>query len=168
MSDNDDIRNKLLTASTDAISNIIYTVVFDLSNEIIISSGADQEKILEIANQVVNKYVEGGIKIRKRPVAKPRVTKQPNKDKPIDTLTAASRKMKSLYDNVVWIAHPDDNNYSYTLNIKLATGYPVRNNETNKIEYVATDETNAPLTIQDARLAASFGLDVEFSSIKSN
>lgn len=166
MSNEEEIRNNLIAASTDAISNIIYTVIFDLSNEII-SSGVDQEKVLEIANQTVQKYVDGGIKVRKRPVAKPRVTKQPAKDKPIDALTAASRKIKSLSDNLVWIAHPDDSAYSYTLDVKLATGYPVKNNATNKVEMVATDEKSLPLTIKDARVAASYGLDVEFTSVKS-
>ena len=166
MSTDDETRESLKVASLDAINNILYTVVFDVSNEIISSGGADQEKVLEAANTVINRYVEGGIKVRKRPVPRPKTAKTPAKAKPIDTLTAASRKLKNLTDNVLWIAHPDNDEFSYSTGVRLSTGYPVKNNATNKIVMVATDESSGPLTLKDAKVAVSLGLDVDYDSIE--
>lgn len=164
--DDEAIRGKLIAASSDALSNLIYTVIFDVSNEVISSGGAEQDKVLEAANVVANRYVDGGIKVRKRPVPRPKTAKAPAKDKPIDTLAAASRKLKSLTDNVVWVAHPESDEYSYTTSVKLATGYPVKNTATNKVVMVATDDASGPLTIKDARIAVSLGLDVDYESIQ--
>lgn len=166
MSGDEEVRENLKVASLDAVNNLLYTVVFDVSNEIISSGGADQEKVLEAANTVINRYVDGGIKVRKRPVPRPKTAKAPAKAKPIDTLTAASRKLKSLTDNILWLAHPDNEEYAYSTSVKLATGYPVKNNATNKIVMVATDESSGPLTIKDARIAVSLGLDVDYESIE--
>ena len=158
-------REGLVAASVDAVQNLIYTVVFDVANETI-EKGADQTMVLEAANSVVNKYLDGGVKVRKRPVPKPRTAKAPAKDKPIDTLTAASRKLKSLTEKVLWIAHPSSDEYSYSTSVKLATGYPVKNNATNKVVMVATDESTGPLTLKDARVAVSLGLEVDYESIE--
>ena len=158
-------RDEIFKAAADAVSNLVYTVVFDVSNEII-SAGAEQDAVLQCANRVVNKYVEGGIKVRKKPAPKAKVSKASTKDKPIDALTAASRKINNLSENLVWMFHPNSNEYSYTTSIKLATGYPVRNNMTHKVVMVIGDDATNPLTVKDAKVATAMGLDVDYDAIE--
>ena len=98
------MRSSITKAAEDAFGNIVYTVVFDTCNEMI-SSGAEQDAVLDCANRVVNRYVEGGIKVRKKPVPRAEVPKAPTKDRPVDALTAASRKLNNLGENAVWIHH---------------------------------------------------------------
>jgi hypothetical protein len=167
MDDNKELKDNLLKTANEATSNLIYTVVFDLCSEFISNGVTDEAKVLEIASSVVQKYVEGGIKVRKKPAARPRVAKTPAKDKPVDALTAASRKMDNVSNKITWITHPDDDSYSYSTNIKLANGYPVKLNETGKIVMVATDDDAVPLTVKDAKVARSYGLDVDYSNISS-
>ena len=66
---------------------------------------------------------------------------------------------------MTWLVHPENDEYSYTTSVKLATGYPVRHNITRKVVMVATDEASAPLTVKDAKIALSLGLDVDYDSI---
>jgi ribosomal protein L16/L10AE len=124
----------LLAISTETgASPLMYTVVFDTVNEIIMTAGGDQAKSLEAANEVVNRYLEGGIKIRKKPAPRAKTTKTPAKEKQVDALTAASRKVKSMASNVFWMQHPEDPDYPYTPSIRLSkNGFPVRNNHTKK------------------------------------
>ena len=151
-------------AAGDALGNIMYTVAFDVANEII-GAGADQEEVLACANAVLNRYVEGGIKIRKKPAPKAKVSKVAAKDKPVDALTAASRKLNNLAENLVWMFHPNTKEYSYTTSVRLANGYPVRNNMTHKVEMVISEDSTSALKIQDAKIAQSMGLDVDFDAI---
>lgn len=160
-----DVRENIIRTAGDAVANLAYTVVFDICNEMI-SSGANQEATLECANTVVNKYVEGGIKIRKKPAPRAKTLKATTEGKPVDALTAASRKLNNLGSNVLWIHHPNSSEYSYTTSIKLATGYPVRNNMTHKVCYVVTEEDTVPLTVKDARVAMSMGLEVDYDSVQ--
>ena len=88
------------------------------------------------------------------------------KDKPVDILKAASRKMNSLTNNAVWVVHPESDEFSYTTSMKLATGYPVRNNLSQKVVSVVNDEATAPLTVKDAKIALSLGLDVDYDSVE--
>ena len=162
--DNKDVHEGAVKAAEDAVANLIYTVVFDVANEII-SAGAEQDAVLKCANTVINKYVEGGIKVRKKPAPKAKVSKVSAKDKPVDALTAASRKLNNLAENLVWMFHPNTKEYSYTTSVKLANGYPVRNNMTHKVEMVIGEDSTNPLTIQDAKIAQSMGLDVDFDAI---
>ena len=163
--DNKETHDDIVKAAVDAVSNLVYTVVFDVSNEII-SAGAEQDAVLQCANRVVNKYVEGGIKVRKKPAPKAKVSKAPAKDKPVDALTAASRKLNNLGENLVWMYHPQSNEYSYTTSMKLATGYPVRNNMTHKVVMVIGDESTGPLTVKDAKVATAMGLEVDYDAIE--
>ena len=165
MEDSKELHEKAVQSATSAVGDLVYTVVFDLANEVI-ASGADQEKVLESANAVVNKYVDGGVKVRKKPVPRPKAAKAPAKDKPVDILKAASRKMNSLTTNAVWVVHPESDEYSYTTSMKLATGYPVRSNLSQKVVSVVNDEATAPLTVKDAKIALSLGLDVDYDSVE--
>jgi hypothetical protein len=164
MEESKDMRANMMKAAEDAVGNLVYTVVFDTCNEII-ATGADQEAVLACANRVVSRYMEGGVKVRKRPAPRAKTTKAPAKDKPVDAITAAFKKMNTLADNAVWIHHPEDSAYSYTTSIKLATGYPVRDNMTRKVVMVINDEATVPITIKDARVAVSCGLDVDYDSV---
>ena len=163
--DSKETHDDIVKAAVDAVSNLVYTVVFDVSNEII-SAGAEQDAVLQCANRVVNKYVEGGIKVRKKPAPKAKASKAPAKDKPVDALTAASRKLNNLGENLVWMYHPQSNEYSYTTSMKLATGYPVRNNMTHKVVMVIGDESTGPLTVKDAKVATAMGLEVDYDAIE--
>ena len=163
--DSKETHDDIAKAAVDAVGNLMYTVVFDVANEII-SAGAEQDAVLECANRVVNKYVEGGIKIRKKPAPKAKVSKAPSKDKPVDALTAASRKLNNLGENLVWMYHPQSNEYSYTTSMKLVTGYPVRNNMTHKVVMVIGDDSTGPLTVKDAKAATAMGLEVDYDTIE--
>ncbi len=165
MEDNKEIRDKAIQSATSAVGDLVYSVVFDLANEVI-SRGFDQEKVLDAANVVVNKYVDGGVKVRKKPVSRPKAPKAPAKDKPVDIMKAASTKLNSLTINAQWVKHPESSEYSYTRDMKLATGYPMRRNDTKKIVSVINDESTTPLTVKDAKIAVSLGLDVDYDSIE--
>lgn len=166
MDDTKDLQDKIVRSASNIVGDLVYTVVFDTCNEIIAAGGVDQEKVLEAANTVVNKYVDGGVKVRKKPAPRPKVPKTSVKEKPVDILKAASRKLNSLTDNVVWVVHPESDEYSYTTSVKLATGYPVKNNITQKVVLVATDESTAALTVKDAKIALSLGLDIDYDSVE--
>lgn len=166
MDDTKDLQDKIVQSASNIVGDLVYTVVFDTCNEIIAAGGVDQEKVLEAANTVVNKYVDGGVKVRKKPAPRPKVPKTSVKEKPVDILKAASRKLNSLTDNVVWVVHPESDEYSYTTSVKLATGYPVKNNMTHKVVLVANDESTAALTVKDAKIALSLGLDIDYDSVE--
>lgn len=165
MEDNKEMHEKVMQSASGAVGDLVYTVVFDVCNEII-SAGVDQEKVLEAANTVVNKYVDGGVKVRKKPSPRPKAPKAPAKDKPVNILDAASKKLNSLTNNVVWVVHPESDEYSYTTGMKLATGYPVRNNMTHKVVSIVNDEATAPLTVKDAKIAMGLGLEVDYDSVE--
>lgn len=165
MEDTKELRENTLNSAHNIIGDLVYTIVFDTCNEII-SAGADQEKVLEAANVVVNKYVDGGVKVRKKPSPRPKVQKAATKEKPVDILKAASRKLNSLTDNMVWVVHPESDEFSYTTSVRLATGHPVRNNMTHKVVSIVNDEATAPLTIKDAKIALSLGLDIDYDSVE--
>lgn len=160
----EDTKESILKTSERLIGDIIYTVIFDTCNEMI-AHGMDQEKVLECANKVVNIYLEGGIKVRKKPAPR-KAQPKASKDKPIDVLKAAHKKLHSLTDNVVWIEHPDSKDYSYTTSVKLVRGYPVRNNKTQKIEMVVNDEATCPLTINDVKVAMGLGFEVDYDNVQ--
>jgi hypothetical protein len=167
MDDFKEMKKELVSTANSAVGDIIYSVAFDVCNEIITKdTGADQAKVLEAANAVVARYIDDGVKVRKKPSPRPKSTKAPAKEKPVDALKAASRKMSSLADNIVWIVHPDSEDLSYTTSVKLATGYPVRDNTTNKVTSVATDDATVPLTVPDAKLALSYGLQVDYDCVE--
>jgi len=168
MDDSSDLQQNSLAAANQAVADVIYTTIFDVANEIISTmEGADQEKILEAATNVLNRYVEGGLKVRKKPSPRPRVSKAPAQDKPVNIIKAASKKMhNSLTSHFEWLKHPDSDNLSYTTSVKLATGYPVRDNASQKIVSVVTEDATVPLTVNDARIALSYGLDVGFDQVE--
>lgn len=166
MEDTKELHENVVKSATNIVGDLVYTVVFDTCNEIIAAGGVDQEKVLEAATTVVNKYVDGGVKVRKKPAPRPKTPKAPAKEKPVDILKAASRKMNSLTDNVVWVLHPESDEYSYTTSVKLATGYPVKSNMTQKVVLVANDESTAALTVKDAKIALSLGLDIDYDSVE--
>jgi hypothetical protein len=151
----------LLTAASEHIADVVYSVAFDVCNEII-DAGGDQEATLECANRVVARYVGEGIKVRKKPA--PRAKTSAVKDKQVDTLTAASRKLNK--QKYLWMYHPKTERFSYTTDVMLSTGYPLRDNQTSKITCIIDDNGTKPLTIQDAKIATSYGLDVDFDAVE--
>lgn len=166
MEDNKDFKDSLVKVANEATGNLLYTVVFDLSNDLITKGAVDEQTVLESASSTIQKYLDTGIKVRKKPVVRQKAPKAPAKDKPVDALTAASKKINSLTGKILWVTHPEDDNYSYSTNVKLANGFPVKDNLTGKIVMVATDEESIPLTIKDAKVAQSYGLDVDYDSIQ--
>ena len=161
----EDDREKIAKVAQDALGNLIYTVIYDVANEIA-GSGFDQAKVMECADKVANNYFEGGIKIRKKPPPRAKTTKTPSKPKPIDALTAASKKLTNMGQDLVWIKHPEDDKYSYTQSLKLSTGFPVRENSTHKVVMIVNDTESVPLTLADAKIAMTYGLDVDYGSIE--
>jgi hypothetical protein len=167
MEDNKDFKESLVKVANEATGNLVYTVIFDLANDLITKGAVDEATVLESASGTIQKYLDTGLKVRKKPVARPKAPKAPAKDKPIDAMTAASKKINSLLvDKIVWAKHPEDENYSYSTNVKLANGYPLKDNSTGKVVRVVTDDAAVPLTIKDAKFAQSFGLEVDYDSIQ--
>lgn len=163
----DEDKNNSMLAANQAVGDVIYTAIFDVANEIISSiEDVDQEKVLKAASNVLSHYVDGGLKVRKKPSPKPRAPKGPASDKPVDILKAASKKMHTLTDNLVWVTHPDSEELSYTTGAKLVNGYPVLNTMTQKVVSVVTDDATVPLTIADAKVALSLGLEVDYDSVQ--
>jgi len=160
MKDNEDWRAKLMEVAKHHVENLAYTVVFDTTNEII-EMGADPQIALECGNRVISRYVDGDIKVRKKPVPR---AKAPKKQGPVDLMTAATRKAGRA-NEVEWVRHPESSNYSYTLQCKLANGYPVMNNSTGQICGVVTDEATLPLSVTDAKVAQSYRFEVDPDSI---
>lgn len=158
----DEIRAKLQGPTENLINDLIYTVLFDYTNEII-DSGTDEADALKAANILAERYIEQGIKMRKKPAsrAKPK-TKN-------DLVTAASRKSKkSLTKDALWIVHPSDDSYSYTTSIQLSTGYPIKSNETGLIVGVIDDNSTHLLTTDDFKVAVSLGLKPDYNSIEDS
>ena len=160
----EDLHNIVKTA-TDAVGNLLYTVAFDICNELI-TAGADQEAVLECGNRVVNRYIEGGVKVRKKPAPRAKAPKL-TKDMPVDALTAASRKMNmsNLAGRVLWVHHPESNEFSYTTSVKLVSGYPLKNNLTQKVCAVVNEDSIGALTVSDAKLAMSLGLEIDYDEV---
>lgn len=156
----EETREALIATASDHIKDIIYTVAFDVCNEII-EAGGNQEATLECANRVVARYVGEGIKVRKKPAPR---AKAPQKDKQVDAVTAASRKLNKK--SFTWIHHPETEDYSYTTDVMLKNGHPLRNNHTSKIEKVINEEGALALTVTDAKIALSYGLDVDFEAVE--
>jgi hypothetical protein len=165
MENMNETRENTAKTAVSLMGDVIYTIVFDISNELI-SAGIDAEKVLECANKVVNNYVEGGIKVRKKPAPRKTQPKASAKSTPIDLLKAAHKKMHSLTDNITWIEHPDSKDYCYTTSVKLVKGYPVKNIKTQKIEMVVNDEATVPLTVNDAKVALTMGFDVDYDHVQ--
>jgi hypothetical protein len=67
---------------------------------------------------------------------------------------------------MLWVTHPEDDNYSYSTTVKLANGFPLKDNSTGKIVRVVTDDNAVALTVQDAKVAISYGLEVDYDSIQ--
>lgn len=155
----EEIRSKLQGPTENLLNDLIYTVLFDYTNEII-ESGVDETEALKVANVLVEKYIEHGIKMRKKPAsrAKPK-TKN-------DAVSAASRKMKkSIANDIVWIVHPSDNTYLYSTSHQLSSGYPIKNSENNLIVGVIDDTSSHLLTMDDVKIAVSLGMQVDYNSV---
>ena len=167
MEDNKEFKDNLVKVANEATGNLVYTVVFDMANDLIANGAADETTVLKSASGTVQKYLETGVKVRKKPVSRPKAPKAPAKDKPVDAITAASKKLNSLTGKIVWLEHPEDNNYSYSTNFKLANGYPLKDNSTGKVVRVVTDEETVALTVKDAKIAISQGLEVDYDNIEN-
>jgi hypothetical protein len=147
-------QSDFVSASSDALASLVYTVISDTCNEMI-AAGLDQAKVLECANSITKKYVENSIKMRKRPASRATKPTKPTKD-----ISVSRTKNK---ETPVWVTHPANTEYQYTTSIKLTNGYPVRTD--NMIVGVIDDNTCRPLTADDARIAISHGLVVDFDNI---
>lgn len=156
----EDIRSKLNGPSETLINDLIYTILYDYTNEII-AAGMDEGEALKTANVLAERYIESGIKMRKKPAprAKPKAKN--------DAISAASRKTKkSMSNEIVWVVHPSDETYLYSTSHQLSTGYPIKHSETNLIVGVIDDDSSHALTPDDAKVAVSLGMKVDYSSIE--
>jgi hypothetical protein len=166
MEDNKDFKESLVKVANEATGNLVYTVIFDMANDLIAKGAVDEATVLESASGTIQKYLDTGVKVRKKPVARPKAPKAPTKEKAVDAMTAASKKLNSLTGKMLWVTHPEDDNYSYSTTVKLANGFPLKDNSTGKIVRVVTDDNAVALTVQDAKVAISYGLEVDYDSIQ--
>jgi hypothetical protein len=135
-----------IEAANSAVSDLIYTVVYELSNNLV-EKGLPESIVFEEASALISKYNEEGMKIRKKPA--------PRKKK--DGVEAKK-------GNFVWLVHPNERKYSYTKDIPLARGYPLRDNSTGKIVGVITDDDCEALDSVDIKVVLSHGLEVELAT----
>ncbi len=61
---------------------------------------------------------------------------------------------------VTWHWHVDEYDYSFTTDIKLATGYPVKDNGSGQIVLVVGEDGITDLTENDKILAIQHGFEV--------
>ena len=73
-------------------------------------------------------------------------------DELADKLSAARLK------DVVWHWHVDEYDYSFTTDIQLCTGYPVRDNDSNRIVFAVGENGVTDLTEEDIKIAKEYGL----------
>lgn len=165
--DFESLKSVILKAAENSTGDLIYTVVCDICNELIgVVPEADSAKVLTAGNTVISRYVDQGIKIRKKPAARNKVVKATPKQKPAnDLLAAANKKENDPYKKFLWSAHPNSSSHSYTVDIMLKNGHPVILTETQKVVMVINEETTQPITMEDAKIALSYHLNIDESAI---
>ncbi len=146
-----------MKASEEALTNLIYTIVSNTCNEMI-AAGMDKAKVLECANNVVKRYAETGIKMRKRPAHRAARSRDVSS-------TGTSKSRHKGPPTLLWITHPSNKDYQYTTSKMLATGYPLKESKSNMVVGVIDKHTCKNLTADDARLAVSLGLAVDLKNI---
>ena len=62
--------------------------------------------------------------------------------------------------DITWHWHVDEYDYSFTTDIKLATGYPVKDNGSGKIVLVVGEDGVTDMTEKDKKLAIQHGFEV--------
>lgn len=136
--DLDNTLTKIDTCSS-IVADLIYTIIYDFSNRLILDDNCDSKQVISRANQVLSDYREGNVRVRKKPAPRARAPRAA-KEKPVDLVTAARIKLqqeKPAGVNVQWVLHPDngpDKKYSYTTSFVLpGGGIPLKNNHTDKI-----------------------------------
>lgn len=154
-------KDALLAATERSTSELLYTVITDVYNEFMdVFPTLDADKVLNVANKVITKYVEEGIKMRKKPAPRAKTTVKPAKPKTLDLFTAAQQKKSSQLTISNWILHPENNKYSFA-KIDFPSGYPIRDNATKKLVGIITNEdTHAP-TEEDKKYAVMYSLEVD-------
>lgn len=169
MGEEKDKRSATEIINNNLFGDLVYTVVFDVCNEVIRQNPEIGDKnFLECGNAVIEKYVESGIRVRKKPAprqSKPRATVA--REKATDMYTAASRKAASRRNvsSYNWVQHPDNENYVYTKDVSLKNGYPLIEVGIKKVVGVINEEGTKGLTSDDAKIAASYGLEINHKSI---
>lgn len=64
-----------------------------------------------------------------------------------------------LHD-ITWHWHVDEYDYSFTTDIKLATGYPVKDNGSDKVVLVVGENGVTDLTEEDKIVAKRYGFEL--------
>ena len=76
----------------------------------------------------------------------------------MDELTRDMKNIKVTEITCHW--HVDEYDYSFTTDIKLATGYPVKDNGSDKIVLVVGEDGVTDMTGDDIQLAIQHGFEV--------
>lgn len=128
---------KIETCSS-IVADLVYTIIYDFSNRLILDNNYDSKQVISLANQVLSDYKEGNVRVRKKPAPRARAPRAA-KDKPVDLVTAARIKLQQEKPsaNIQWELHPNngpDKKYSFTRSFLLpGGGIPLKNNHTDQI-----------------------------------
>ncbi|ORX91243.1 hypothetical protein K493DRAFT_304212 [Basidiobolus meristosporus CBS 931.73] len=134
----------------------------DFSSKLI-KEGLDSDTVLKCANNLSSNYLGEGVKIRKKPT--PRAPKAPGTTKSSSTTKSCS---KPTPKTLTWEPHPGDpENYSFTRDIVLKKGLPVRYNKNKKVVYVGGKDEVYDLEVEDAMLLSNCNLvcDMSFAGV---
>lgn len=152
---------EIVGSANKIVADIIYTVMSDLSSELI-KEGLDSDTVLKCANNLSSNYLGEGVKIRKKPA--PRAAKVPGAAKSSGTTKTRS---KPAPKTLTWEPHPGDpENFSFTRDIVLKKGLPVRLNKNKKIVYVGGKDDIYNLEVEDAMLLSNYNLLCDMSYAK--
>lgn len=148
----------IVESANKIVADIIYTVMSDLSSELI-KEGLDSDTVLKCANNLSSNYLGEGVKIRKKPA--PRAPKAPGTTKSSGT---AKTRSKPVPKTLTWEPHPGDpENFSFTRDISLRRGLPVRLNKNKKIVYVGGKDDVYSLDVDDALQLSNYNLSCDMS-----
>lgn len=151
--------DELVSASARLCGDLLYTAIYDLSNDLI-KKGLDEALVLECANELSSRYFSDGIKVRKKPA--PRTSKPSTK-----TSGSSSAKTKKVSGKTIsWIFHPSTEEFSYTPDITLTNGFPLRDNSTQKVIGTINKDGVGYLTMEDMKTAFLHELMVDMSNLR--
>lgn len=151
--DNSLPKDDIVDIAQKALNDIIYTVIFDLSNEMI-ANGIDQDQVLTCATSLTSKYMSSGVKIRKKPAPRSRKTE----GNPVK-----STKSSKVKQELEWVKHPSNPNYLFLKSFTCEGAYPLLDMSSKKIIAMIDDTSVREITPQDKATLFLNGISLDQS-----
>lgn len=147
---------RLTQIASQAISQVLWTFSNDLCNKLV-ENGVSKELLNEVSSQVLQQYVDTGIKLKPAVTARIKRDKTPNPSTS-NVLSLIKNKKKDIH-NVHWIPHPSDSSILYTTDIKFHTKrYPLMKD--NKLVGMVDDKDSYAPTEAEIGEAQLYGFEI--------